>query len=250
MTCTDATTRSTIVTLCTYNEVENLGRLVPLIREIVPDATILVVDDSSPDGTGDLADEFAAGDDHVEVIHRTDRGLGGATLTAFRFAAENSYERLVNLDADFSHPPERIPALLARIDGPDEVDICIGSRYTDGGQIRGWPLKRHLMSKTVNAYTRVVLGLPVRDTSGSFRAYRGDLLKKIAFDAFRSEGYSVQQEMLFHCHRAGARFAELPITFQEREAGASKIRLREGWKVLTVLASLRLSPPSAAATVR
>lgn len=230
-----------LVTLCTYNERENISKLVPLIRQTVPAASVLIVDDSSPDGTGDLGDEMAASDPQVIVLHRRERGLGGATIAAFRFAAENNFDRVVNLDADFSHPPERIPALLERLDQEPQVDVCIGSRYVPGGEIEGWPLKRHVMSQLVNCYARTILGLPIRDTSGSFRAYRGELLRSIDFDGFRSLGYSVQQEMLFHCMRAGARFAELPICFKERVAGASKIRLREGWKVLTTLAALRIS---------
>lgn len=237
-------TYRTLITLCTYNERENISLLVPRIREIVPDADVLVVDDSSPDGTADLVEELGKTDANVKLLRRSERGLGGATIAAFQYAASHRYDRVVNLDADFSHPPDRIPALLQRLEQPSPVDVCIGSRYAAGAKILGWPLKRHVMSRMVNVYARTMLRLPVRDTSGSFRAYRGELLQRLEFKQFRSLGYSIQQEMLFHCLRAGARFAEIPIEFKERERGLSKIRLREGWHVLKCLAALRFSPPA------
>ena len=227
---------STLVTVCTYNERENLGRLVPAIFEHVPDVHLLVVDDSSPDGTGELADELAEADDRVRVVHRTERGLGGATIAAFQHATAAGYDRVLNLDADFSHPPDRIPDLLA---GLEAADVCIGSRYVAGGRIVGWPWRRHVMSRAINWYSRAVLSLPVRDTSGAFRAYRGELLRRIDWDAVVSRGYSVQEELLWRCQRAGATFAEIPITFTEREAGASKIHVREGFAALRILWGLR-----------
>ena len=226
----------TLVTLCTYNERENLGRLVPAVFEHAPGADLLVVDDSSPDGTGELADELAAADGRVRVLHRRERGLGGATIAAFRLAAAEGYDRAVNLDADFSHPPERIPHLLA---GLDDADVVIGSRYVEGGRIVGWPWRRHAMSRAINWYSRAVLGLPVRDTSGAFRAYRGELLRRIDWDAVVSRGYSVQEELLWRCLRAGASFKEVPITFTERAEGHSKIHVREGFAALRILWGLR-----------
>lgn len=229
-----------LVTLCTYNEYENIERLVPQIRELVPDADVLVVDDSSPDGTGQLVEKMAAADEKVIPLHRTERGLSGATLAAFQYAADHEYDVAVNLDADLSHPPERINGLISRLSVPSPVDVCVGSRYCLGGEIEGWPLRRHVMSRAVNLYTRLMLSLPVRDTSGSFRAYRGELLRRIDYTGFRSRGYAIQQEMLYRCQKAGAKFAELPITFVERTAGVSKIRMRDGWEVLKTLVLLRL----------
>ena len=225
-----------LVTLCTYNERENIQRLVPAIFEHAPDADLLIVDDSSPDGTGDLADELAAADPRVRVLHRTERGLGGATIAAFRAACDAGYDRVLNLDADFSHPPEMIPELFAGLAG---ADVVIGSRYVSGGRIVGWPLRRHVMSRLINWYSRAVLKLSVKDTSGAFRAYRGDLLQRIDWDAVVSRGYSVQEELLFRCRAAGATFREVPITFTEREQGASKIHLREGFNALKILWSIR-----------
>ena len=232
----------TLVTLCTYNERENIARLLPAIFDHAPEVDLLIVDDSSPDGTGELANELAADDSRVKVIHRTERGLGGATIAAFRYAVERNYDRVLNLDADFSHPPDRIPDLLAGITGPNAADVCIGSRYVSGGRIVGWPWRRHLMSRGINWYSRAVLRLPVRDTSGAFRAYRGELLARINWDAVVSRGYSVQEELLYHCLKAGATFREVPITFTERAAGASKIHVREGLSALRILWSLRRSP--------
>lgn len=228
----------TLITLCTYNERENIARLVPAIFAYVPDADLLIVDDSSPDGTGRLADGLAAEDARIRVLHRTERGLGGATIAAFRRAAAEGYDRVANLDADFSHPPDQLPELLQAL---ERVDVCIGSRYVRGGRIVGWPLRRHVMSRLINWYSRAVLRLPVKDTSGAFRAYRGSLVRKLDWDAVVSRGYSVQEELLYRCRRAGATFAEVPITFVEREAGASKIHLREGFTALRILWNIRNS---------
>lgn len=226
-----------LVTLCTYNERENLEHLLPEILEHVPYGHVLVVDDGSPDGTGTYADEFAASDERVRVLHRSEkRGLGRAMLAAFSYAVENGYERLVNLDADLSHPPASIPNLVA---AADDVEVAIGSRYVPGGGIRGWGWLRHFMSRGVNLYTRWLLWLKPRDCSGSFRCYRVAKLAEIDFSLMRSTGYAVLEELLWRCKRVGCRFTEVPYVFEERRYGDSKINWRE--VVLALWVIFRLS---------
>jgi dolichol-phosphate mannosyltransferase len=224
-----------LVTLCTYNERENIARLVPEILRHVPHADVLIVDDASPDGTGDLANEMASNDHRVRVVHRTGKlGLGSATVAAFRYGLAEGYELLVNMDADFSHPPAQIPVLIGLM---DLADVAIGSRYVPGGEIIGWKPVRHVMSRGVNFLSRTCLGLTPRDTSGSFRCYRVDLLRLIDFDQIIAKGYAFEEEILFRCRKVGARFVETPIRFEDRRAGSSKINSRE---VATALRDLSL----------
>ena len=224
-----------LVTLCTYNERENLARLVPAILDSVPAADVLVIDDASPDGTGQLADELAAADPRVRVLHRTGKlGLGTATVAAFRYGLDQGYDLLVNMDADFSHPPAQIPVLVSLM---DRADVAIGSRYVAGGEIIGWRPLRHVMSRGVNLLSRTCLGLTPRDTSGSFRCYRVELLRKIDFDRIIAKGYAFEEEILFRCRQVGARFVESPIRFEDRRAGESKINAKE---VATALRDLGL----------
>ncbi len=223
-----------LVTLCTYNERDNVAALIPEIWRYAPHADILVIDDHSPDGTGALADEWAVREPRVRVLHRPGKlGLGTAMLTGFHYAFEHGYEFLVNLDADFSHPPRFIPALLALM---DRADVAIGSRYVVGGGVVGWGLRRHFMSRAINCYARILLRLKTRDNSGSYRCYRLEKLKEIDFSRFLSRGYAFQEEILYRCRRIGCRFAETPIVFEERRYGSSKINLKEslaaGWIIL------------------
>lgn len=214
-----------LVAVATYNEIETLPSLVDAIFDALPDADVLVVDDNSPDGTGDWADERAASDPRVSVIHREGKlGLGSATFAAMRHAIESGYEAVCTLDADWSHPPDRLPALLDLL---ATHDVAIGSRYVPGGAIEGWPLKRRVASRVVNVAARWLLRLPTRDSSGAFRAYRVDALRGFDFDAMRSTGYAYLEELLWRLKRRGATFAETPITFTERRAGASKINAAE-----------------------
>ncbi len=226
-----------LVTLCTYNEAENLPRLLGELRSVLPQGDILIIDDDSPDGTGKIADEKAAADSHIHVVHRKgERGLGSATLKAFQLSLERDYDLLINMDADFSHPPRYIPALIDALQ-TEQADVAIGSRYVPGGKIVGWPLKRHLMSRCINIWSRIFLGLKARDCSGSYRCYRCSMLKKIDFSRFRSQGYSVQEELLFRCAQVGAKIVESPIVFEERRLGNSKINMKEA--ILAVLIILR-----------
>lgn len=228
--------RDTLVTLATYNEIENLPRLLDAILAIAPQADVLVIDDNSPDGTGRWCDERACAEPRLNCLHRAGKlGLGTATIAGMTHAIEHGYKYVLNMDADFSHHPRHIPALLAGVEPHDNqpgADVMIGSRYVAGGAIEGWPLRRHLMSRGVNAYARWLLGLSPRDCSGSFRCYRTSLLARVDFSKIRSRGYSFQEEILWHLKRLGATFGETPITFADRERGASKIDSREAWAAL------------------
>jgi dolichol-phosphate mannosyltransferase len=224
---------SVLVTLATYNERENLPELVAAIKAVVPDADVLVIDDNSPDGTGEIADQMAAQDSRVHVLHRPGKlGLGTATIAGMRYAIEHGYEFVLNMDADFSHHPRYMPALL---EGMTDRDVMIGSRYVPGGGVPGWPLKRRLMSKAINTYARWFLRLPARDTSGAFRCYRVELLKRIEFDRVISRGYSFQEEILYWCSRAGGRIGETPILFEDRRRGSSKINRAEALSALSII---------------
>jgi dolichol-phosphate mannosyltransferase len=230
-----------LITLATYNEIENLPRLVDEIFAAVPDADLLVIDDNSPDGTGRWCDERAAVDGRLKCVHREGKlGLGTATIAAMQYAIEHGYDYMVNLDADFSHPPRYLPLLIAGLGERNELggwryDVMIGSRYVPGGKIEGWPLKRHVMSRCVNLYARCVLGLSPRDCSGAFRAYRVAMLAKLDFAGIRSRGYSFQEEILWRLKRLEARFGEVPITFVERQFGLSKINSKEAYAALGVI---------------
>lgn len=227
-----------LVSLATFNERDNLAGLIGAIREKVPDAHILVVDDNSPDGTGKLADELATSDPRLHVMHRAGKlGLGTAILAAMRFAIENGFDYHVNMDADFSHPPRFLPALLA---GMDRYDVMIGSRYCPGGGTENWPFVRRFISRSVNAVVRVLFWMPVKDASGAYRCYRVSLLKKAGLDRVRSRGYSFQQEVLFRCYKAGARLGETPILFENRRAGASKVNGKESVRSLSMIFYLGL----------
>src|SRR5438552_6838145 len=222
-----------LVATATYNERDNLADLVAAIHAQVPAADVLVIDDNSPDGTGRLADELAARDRRVRVLHRPGKlGLGTATLAGMRYAIEHNYDLFLNLDADFSHPPRYLPAILA---GMADHDVMIGSRYVAGGGTQDWPLSRRLISRAVNLFVRLALRMPVRDASGAYRCYRVALLRQAALERVRSRGYSFQEEVLFRCHQAGARIGEVPIIFENRKAGASKVSLKESVRSLSML---------------
>jgi len=227
-----------LVSLATYNERDNLEPLIQSVHEYVPNAEILVIDDNSPDGTGKLADELAAHDSRIHVLHRPGKlGLGTATLAAMQFAMDRNYDYLLNLDADFSHPPRYIPAILAGMSGRD---VMIGSRYVAGGGTQNWPLPRRIISRCVNSLVRILFRMPVRDASGAFRCYRVAKLREARLDLVRSRGYSFQQEVLHRCHRAGCRLGETPIIFENRRAGASKVNFREAVRSMSMLIWLGL----------
>jgi dolichol-phosphate mannosyltransferase len=223
----------TLVSLATYNEAGNLAPLVAAVFEQLPHADVLVIDDNSPDGTGRIADELAAADPRVRVLHRPGKlGLGTATVAAMRHAMENNYDYHVNMDADFSHHPRYLPALVA---GMARYDVMVGSRYVKGGGSEGWPLKRRLISRSVNFLVRFLMRIPAKDCSGAFRCYRVAKLRQVRLDRIVSRGYSFQQEVLYRCRKAGCKIGETPIVFGDRRAGSSKVNTREAVRSMAVL---------------
>ncbi|MGV3150394.1 polyprenol monophosphomannose synthase [Rothia nasimurium] len=206
----------------TYNEKENLPVVVERLRAAVPDCDILVVDDNSPDGTGQLADSMAAEDSHINVLHRTVKdGLGGAYLAGFDWGLEAGYDVLVEMDADCSHQPEQLPLLLQAIEGG--ADLAIGSRYVPGGKTKNWPLHRQILSRGANLYTRLILGTKVKDITAGYRAYRREALQKLNLEGIDSKGYVFQVDLAWRSEQAGLKIVEVPITFVEREIGSSKM---------------------------
>ncbi|MCC6417702.1 MAG: polyprenol monophosphomannose synthase [Gemmataceae bacterium] len=227
-----------LVCVATYKERDNLQPLTEAVHVAVPRADILVIDDNSPDGTGELADRLAAADPRVKVLHRAGKlGLGTAILAGMRYALQHDYDLLVTMDADFSHDPRYLPALLAGMGGRD---VMIGSRYIPGGGVRNWPVSRQLMSWGVNTLVRLLMRIPARDTSGNYRCYRVAGLRVAALDGLLSHGYSFQEEVLYRCHRAGLRLGETPIIFEDRRAGASKVDPREAVHSMAVILHLGL----------
>ena len=211
-----------LVCIPTYDERENLPLIVARVRSSVPEAEILVVDDDSPDGTGDVADALAAVDAAVHVLHRTEKaGLGAAYLAAFRWGLDHGADVLVEMDADGSHQPEQLPRLLDAISAG--ADVVLGSRYVPGGGVQDWPRSRLFLSRGGNTYTRLLLGLPVRDATGGYRAYRAEALKDMGFESVESQGYCFQVDLVRRAWQHKLRVVEVPITFVERQIGASKM---------------------------
>jgi dolichol-phosphate mannosyltransferase len=210
-----------LVIVPTYNEAENLEPILHRLHASVPTVHALVVDDGSPDGTGELADTLAASDPRVHVLRRTVKtGLGPAYVAGFRWAREHGYDGIVEMDADGSHAPEQLPRLLAAL---ASADLVIGSRYVPGGLVVDWPVHRLLLSRAGNRYTRWVLRLPLSDATAGYRAVRGDLIDRLPFDDVASQGYCFQVDWAWRAVRAGARVTEVPITFTERAMGRSKM---------------------------
>jgi dolichol-phosphate mannosyltransferase len=222
-----------LVVLATYNEIENLPSLVEAVHRELPGAEVLVVDDNSPDGTGRWCDEFAASTPWFSCLHREGKlGLGSALAAGMRQAIDGDYRLLLTLDADWSHPPDCLPQLVA---ASERAEVVIGSRYCPGGRIEGWPWYRRVASRSNNWLSRRLVGLPTSDSSGNFRVYEVRLLGQLDWDKLQTTGYSFLEEIIWHLDRLDARFVEVPITFTNRQAGASKIGLREiGGKLATL----------------
>lgn len=217
----DAATGRVVIVMPTYNERQNLEIITGRVREAVPDADLLVVDDNSPDGTGDLADKIAETDPRVQVMHRTEKaGLGRAYVAGFAWALERGYDLIVEMDADGSHRPEDLPRLLATSEGADAV---IGSRYVPGGTVVNWPKSREFLSRGANLYNRIMLGVRVKDATGGFRVYHAATLRAIDLNGIQSAGYCFQIDMTLRVLQAGLTITEVPITFIERERGTSKM---------------------------
>ncbi len=215
-----------LVCIPTYNERDNLPTTLRRLREANPAVDILVIDDGSPDGTGQIADEAAAADPQIYVLHRTEKsGLGTAYIVGFGWGLERGYDVLVEMDADGSHQPEELPRLLEALDpaGPVAADVVLGSRYVEGGVVHNWPRRRMLLSRGGNAYVRFALRLPLRDATGGFRAYRSEVLSKLELGEIASQGYCFQVDLAWQAWRAGFAVVEVPITFVERTLGQSKM---------------------------
>jgi len=213
-----------LVIIPTYNESENIARIISRTRSAVPDAHILIADDNSPDGTGKLADEIASADDHVHVMHRLGKeGLGAAYLAGFEWGLNAGYEVLVEMDADGSHQPEQLSVLLAAL---ADADLVLGSRWVKGGEVLNWPKSREALSRAGNLWTRLALGIPLHDATGGYRAFRRTTLLGLGLDNVASAGYCFQVDLAWRALKAGFRVVEVPITFIEREYGDSKMSQR------------------------
>ena len=224
----------------TYDEADNIRPITAAILEVLPDATVLVVDDGSPDGTGRIADELAAADPRIRVRHRAAKqGLGRAYLDGFGVALDGGASIVVHMDADFSHDPAALPSLIAPIRAGD-ADLVIGSRYTKGGGVVDWGIGRRLISRAGSLFARLVLGLRQNDLTGGFKAWRASTLRAVPFDGVRAGGYVFMIEMTFRASRAGARIREVPITFRDRRVGQSKMSRRIVVEALVVVVQLRL----------
>ncbi len=210
-----------LVIIPTYNEADNIGMIVERVRRAVPAAHILIVDDNSPDGTGRLADELSAADDHIHVLHRLGKeGLGAAYLAGFGWGIDEGYDVLVEMDADGSHQPEQLPTLLAAL---SDADLVLGSRWVEGGEVVNWPKSREILSRAGNLWTRLALGIPLRDATGGYRVFRRDTLLGLGLNDVASAGYCFQVDLAWRGLKAGYRVIEVPIIFVERERGDSKM---------------------------
>ena len=210
-----------LVIIPTYNEAENIEPIVARVRSSVPEAHVLVADDNSPDGTGDLVDKLVANDDHVHVLHRKGKeGLGAAYIAGFHWGLDNGYGVLVEHDADGSHQPEQMHRLLEAL---RNADLVLGSRYVKGGEVQNWPKSREILSRGGNIYTRLALGVPLQDATGGYRAFRRETLERIGLEQVASAGYCFQVDLAWRALKSGFRVIEVPITFVEREYGQSKM---------------------------
>ena len=213
-----------VVIIPTFNERESLAAIVGRVRSSVPEVEILIIDDNSPDGTGAIADELAAAEPKVQVMHRLGKeGLGAAYLAGFSWALQNSIDVVVELDADGSHQPEQLPRLLAALRG---ADLVLGSRWIAGGGTENWSKGREILSRGGNFYTRTMLGVPLHDATGGYRAFRADTLRKLDLHDVASQGYCFQVDLAWRAVQRGLVVTEVPITFVERAAGTSKMSQR------------------------
>lgn len=227
-----------VVVIPTYNERENLPRLVPQVLEQDPRLEVLIIDDASPDGTGRIADDLAVADPRVHVLHREGKlGLGTAYLTGFRWALERDYAYVFEMDADFSHDPAHLPQFLEAI---RDADVVLGSRYLEGRvTVVNWPITRLLLSYGANIYARLVTGLPIADATGGYKCFRREVLEAIDLDRIESEGYAFQIEITLRAWKKGFRIEEIPIVFTDRDVGESKMSRRIIWEAVWKVWKLR-----------
>ena len=230
-----------LIIIPTYNEKENLGPLLEAIYEIRPDVHVLVVDDNSPDGTGQLVAEWADSPQYegrLFLLRRAGKlGLGTAYIAGFRWALARSYRRILEMDADFSHNPRYLPDLLA---AAEEADLVLGSRYVPGGGVKNWGFWRRFLSRGGSLYARVLLGLPYQDLTGGFKCFRREVLETLDLGAVRSNGYSFQIELTYRAHCKGFKIKEVPIVFEDREVGKSKMSKHIFWEAVLMVWKLRM----------
>ncbi|HEY6002600.1 MAG TPA: polyprenol monophosphomannose synthase [Anaeromyxobacter sp.] len=232
-------TRRAVICLPTYDERDNIGPILAAIHDVVPDIDVLVIDDGSPDGTGELADRIAARDPRVKVLHRTRKeGLGRAYLAGFAWALERGYELVLEMDADFSHDPRYLPVLLAKA---RQADLVLGSRYVPGGGTVSWGLGRKLVSRGGSLYARTILGVPVRDLTGGFKCFRRAVLEAIDLATVECSGYAFQIELTYRALRKGFVVVEVPIVFTDRRVGRSKMSRRIVLEAMRKVWSMRFS---------
>lgn len=227
-----------LICMPTYNERDNIGPITTAILEVVPDVHILVIDDNSPDGTGDLADELSAADERIHVLHRTEKaGLGPAYIAGFRWGLKRNYQRLFEMDADFSHQPKYLPEMIAQL---DDYDVVIGSRYVAGGGTENWGVIRRFISRGGGIYARTILGVDIQDLTAGFIGWRAPVLEAIDLDTVEASGYVFQIEMKYRAHQRGYRILEIPITFPDREVGESKMNSGIAMEAITRVWKIRL----------
>ena len=226
-----------LIVMPTYNEAENITRIVPEVLQVVPSVHMLIVDDGSPDGTGELADELAGEDERVHVLHRQEKqGLGRAYVAGFRWALERGYDAMIEMDADFSHQPRYLPTMIGTL---GHAHVCIGSRYVEGGGTENWGLLRKFISRGGGMYARAVLGVKIRDLTAGFIAWRREVLERLPLDDIDASGYGFQIEMKYRAVREGYTVEEIPITFPDRTHGESKMSANIFTEALTLVWRLR-----------
>ena len=233
--------RLTLVVLPTYDEAENILPLTSEVLAVAPEIEVLVVDDNSPDGTGDLVEERSKSNPRLHLLRREGKlGLGTAYLAGFRYGLEHGFDQIFTMDADFSHSPRYIPQMLNAM---EDHDLVIGSRYVPGGSIENWPIHRRLLSAFANSYTRVLLGLPVHDCTSGFRCYTAEVLQTVEPFEMQASGYSFLEEMVYRVCRCGFDVAEIPIVFENRRSGSSKIDSPEIYRAAFHVLKTALRPP-------
>jgi dolichol-phosphate mannosyltransferase len=227
-----------LVVIPTYNEADNIPRLVPVVLSQAPGVEVLVVDDSSPDGTAALVRDMMIRDQRVHLIEREGKmGLGTAYVAGFKYAIEQKFDYVFEMDADFSHSPKEVPNFLKKI---EHFDLVVGSRYINGVRVLNWPMQRLLLSYSANVYTRIITGLPLTDSTGGFKCYRRAVLESIDLDTIKSNGYAFQIEMSYKVWKKGFRLAEIPIIFLDRRSGVSKMSRSIVYEASFMLWKLRL----------
>ena len=227
-----------LVIVPTFNESENITKLIPAILTQAPNVEILVVDDNSPDGTAGLVRDMMSVDSRIHLLERPGKmGLGTAYVLGFKFAIEHQYDYVFEMDADFSHSPKEIPNFLKKI---KDFDLVLGSRYVNGVRVLNWPMRRLLLSFSANVYTQILTGLPVRDATGGFKCFRRSVLEAIDLDKVKSNGYAFQIEVSFKAWKKGFRIAEIPIIFLDRRSGVSKMSRKIVYEAVFMLWTLRL----------